>query len=265
MPSKGKATATQKGKATTKRRAEREPPATVEASESQNEAAPDIEEQGGASAPIPPPGASGQQVSEAIHLLTQLVAAQAQRQNAGPSDRSASTRARDFLTLNPPEFFGSKPDEDPQGFIDEMLRTLRLMHASETESVELASYRLCDVAILWYKNWMAARGENAPPPVWQEFVDAFIRHYLPPEVRRARADRFLNLKQGSMSAREYSMQFNSLARYAPAMVADMGDRIYKFVSGLGPHLFRDCSTASLQDGMDISRIQAHAQNLEERL
>ena len=91
--------------------------------------------------PVPPPATSGQQVTEAIHLLTQLVAAQAQRQNAGPSDRSASTRARDFMSLNPPKFFGSKPDEDPQGFIDEMLRTLQIIHASEIESVELASYR----------------------------------------------------------------------------------------------------------------------------
>ena len=67
-----------------------------------------------------------------------------------------------------------------------------------------------------------------------------------------------------MSAREYSMQFNSLARYASAIVADMGDRVHRFVSGLGPYLFKDCLTASLQDGMDISRIQAHAQNLEGR-
>ncbi|XP_059292320.1 uncharacterized protein LOC132045752 isoform X2 [Lycium ferocissimum] len=212
--------------------------------------------------PVPPPVTSGQQVTEAIHLLTQLVATQAQRQNVSSSDQSASTRARDFISLKPPEFFGSKPDEDPQGFIDEMLRTLKIIHASETESVELASYRLRDVAVLWYNNWVLSRGENAPLPIWQEFVDAFIRHYLPPEVRRARADRFLNLKQGSMSAREYSLQFNSLARYAPTMMADMGDRVHRFVSGLGPHLFKDCLTASLQAGMDIARIQAHAQNLE---
>ncbi|XP_060172507.1 uncharacterized protein LOC132603455 [Lycium barbarum] len=271
MPPKGKATAAQIGKTTTKMWVEREPPMNIEEGESHNEALsntssapPNVEGQGGAPAPIPPPVASGQQMIEAIHLLTQLVAVQPQRQNVSSSDQAASTKARDFMSLNPPKFFGSKPDEDPQGFIDEILRTLKIVHASETESVELASYRLRDVAVLWYNNWVLSRGENAPPPVWQEFVDAFNRHYLPPEVRRARADRFLNLRQGNMSAREYIMQFNSLARYTPAMVADMGDRVHRFVSGLGPHLFRDCLTASLQDGMDISRIQAHAQNLEGR-
>ncbi|XP_060183207.1 glycine-rich RNA-binding protein RZ1C-like [Lycium barbarum] len=48
------------------------------------------------------------------------------------------------------------------------------------------------------------------------------------------------------------------------MVIDMGDRVQQFVNGLGPHLIDDFLTDSLQKGMDISRIQAHAQNLEER-
>ncbi|XP_059301872.1 uncharacterized protein LOC132053785 [Lycium ferocissimum] len=44
----------------------------------------------------------------------------------------------------------------------------------------------------------------------------------------------------------------------------MGDRVHQFVSGLGPHLIKKCLTASLQEGMNISRIQAHAQNLKEQ-
>ena len=84
------------------------------------------------------------------------------------------------MSLNPLEIFGSKPDEDPQGFIDEMLRTLRIIHVSNTKSIELTSYRLRDVAVLWYNNWISSRKENAHPPVWQEFVDAFLHHYLTP-------------------------------------------------------------------------------------
>ncbi|XP_060185837.1 uncharacterized protein LOC132615291 [Lycium barbarum] len=144
-----------------------------------------------------------------------------------------------------------------------MLRTLWLIHASDIESMELGSYRLRDVTVHWYTVWMASQGANAPPPVWEEFVDAFLRHFLPLEVRQARADKFLNFRQGSMSALEYSLRFNSLARYASATVADMGDRVHRFVRGLGPHLMDRFLTASLQDNIDISRIQAHAQNLEE--
>ncbi|XP_059290031.1 uncharacterized protein LOC132043567 [Lycium ferocissimum] len=48
------------------------------------------------------------------------------------------------------------------------------------------------------------------------------------------------------------------------MVADMGNRMHQFVNGFGPHLIDDFLTASVQEGMDIPHIQAHAQNLEER-
>uniref|UniRef100_A0A1S3ZKP0 RNA-directed DNA polymerase homolog n=2 Tax=Nicotiana TaxID=4085 RepID=A0A1S3ZKP0_TOBAC len=67
-----------------------------------------------------------------------------------------------------------------------------------------------------------------------------------------------------MSVREYSMQFNSLARYAPTIVADMSDLVHQFVSGLRVHLINACITASLNQGMDISRIQSYAQDLEYR-
>ncbi|XP_059285809.1 DEAD-box ATP-dependent RNA helicase 3A, chloroplastic-like [Lycium ferocissimum] len=122
-------------------------------------------------APAPAPIAPDQDLRDAVQLLTQLVAAQAQRQGAGSSDRATSARARDFISLNPLEFFGSKPDEDPQGFIDEICSG----HGSR-----------------------------------------------------------------------YGRPGTPIAR------------------GLGPHLFKDCLTASLLEGMDISRIQAHAQNLEEQ-
>lgn len=55
--------------------------------------------------------------------------------------------------MDPPKFVGSNLDEDPHNFIDEIQRTLRVMHAFEIEDVELASYQLKDVAVTWYKTW----------------------------------------------------------------------------------------------------------------
>ncbi|XP_059290859.1 uncharacterized protein LOC132044383 [Lycium ferocissimum] len=137
------------------------------------------------------------------------------------------------------------------------------MHASDIESVELASYRLWDVAAVWYESWQESRGQNAPPAVWSEFTRAFLDHYLPAEVCRARADEFLLFRQNNMSVQEYSLKFNSLSRYTPTLVAEMEDRVHRFVTGLVPHLIKDCMTASLQGGMDIARIQAYDQNLED--
>ncbi|XP_070037157.1 uncharacterized protein [Nicotiana tomentosiformis] len=65
-----------------------------------------------------------------------------------------------------------------------------------------------------------------------------------------------------MSVREYSLRFDSLARYAPSIVATMRDRIHRFIAGLAPELTKACATAALQDNMGFSWIQAFAQNIE---
>ena len=85
-----------------------------------------------------------------------------------------------------------------------MQRTLRIIKASETESFELATYRLRDVAINWYEFWELSRGEGAPLVAWDEFVEAFQGHFLPPEMKRARVDRFLRMRQNGRSVREYT-------------------------------------------------------------
>ncbi|XP_070047123.1 uncharacterized protein [Nicotiana tomentosiformis] len=178
-----------------------------------------------------------------IQLLTRLVTAQAWRQEVGIGhvDRSVSTRVRDFINLDPPIFTRADPNEDPQVFIDRMQRTLRVMKVTATESVELAFYRLQDVAVNWYESWELSRGEDAPLAVWHEFTEAFIHHYLSPELKRARVD-----------------------RYAPTIVSKMEDPVHRFVMGLEPHFLNDCMSVTLQPGMDISRIQAYAQGVEER-
>ncbi|XP_070039753.1 uncharacterized protein [Nicotiana tomentosiformis] len=144
-----------------------------------------------------------------------------------------------------------------------MYRVLKVMHASVTEDVELASFRLRDVVVLWYEAWERSRRPDAPPAEWEDFSEAFLAHYLPREVREARLDQFLSLKQGDMSVRDYSHKFNSLAMYAPDIVRTMRARVHHYMDGLGDHLIRDCRVASLSDDVDISHIQAFAQTTEE--
>ena len=53
---------------------------------------------------------------------------------------------RDFTQMNPPTFYGSKVDEDPQEFIDEISKILLSMGCSTSEKDELDTYHLKDVA-----------------------------------------------------------------------------------------------------------------------
>ena len=62
------------------------------------------------------------------------------------------------------------------------------MHVGGIEAVELATYRLKGMAILWYEAWKQSKGIDAPPTTWKEFKEAFLDHYLPLEIWEARAD-----------------------------------------------------------------------------
>ena len=217
----------------------------------------------------PPINVVDQDLRNAVQLLTRIVAGQAQGQaipTAGPSgiDRAASLRTQDFLKMDPPTFTGSDLNEDPQDFIDQIQRALDVMHVTGRETVELAAYRFKGEAIYWYEDWKRSRGIDAPPATWKEFKEAFLDHYLPFEIRQARADQFLNLRQGNMSVREYSLRFNSLSRYAPNVVATMDDRVHQYVDRLDPYLVRDCTIVALNKDMDIARIQAFAQKMEDQ-
>ncbi|XP_070045894.1 uncharacterized protein [Nicotiana tomentosiformis] len=111
---------------------------------------------------VPPPNpASDSRVSDvdlrgAIQMLAQIVASQAQRSNVTPTSSSqpgdsTSSRVNRFLQLDPLVSTGTNPEEDPQDFVDEMHKTLRVMRATESEAVEFASYCLKEVAYSWFE------------------------------------------------------------------------------------------------------------------
>ncbi|KAJ8565662.1 hypothetical protein K7X08_008238 [Anisodus acutangulus] len=64
--------------------------------------------------------------------------------------------------------------------------------------------------------------------------------------------------------REIAQDFKTDLRYAATIIAEMTDRVHMFLTGLGPHLVNECTMAYLNSNMDIARIQAYAQNLEDR-
>ena len=60
-------------------------------------------------------------------------------------------------------FIGSKVEEDPNGFIEEVYKTVAIMGVCSIQKAELAAYQLKDFAQIWYEKWKDSRSEKVGP------------------------------------------------------------------------------------------------------
>ena len=63
------------------------------------------------------------------------------------------------MRLSPSTFTGSKIEEDPQGFVDEIEKIFRVMQATNVKRVKFAAYQLKDVAYQWHEEWDRDRSD----------------------------------------------------------------------------------------------------------
>ena len=67
---------------------------------------------------------------------------------------------------------------------------------------------------------------------WAEFHELFMGKYIPTTARYAKAQEFLELKQGAMTVMEYVARFTELARFADDYVATFAAKVRRFENGL---------------------------------
>ena len=98
---------------------------------------------------------------------------------------------------------------------------------------------------------------------WDIFKKAFLDRFFPRDIREAKVEEFINLRQRGISVHEYSLIFTELYKYAPCLVSNPRDEMSHFLMGFSKDLVEECCLAMLHDNMNISCLMVHAQQVEE--
>ena len=101
---------------------------------------------------------------------------------------------------------------------------------SDATRIRLAAFQLEGEAQVWW-NW-AKTYRDLEVMTWTEFHDLFMGKYFPDTARHAKAQEFLELKQGTMNVMEYVARFTKLARFADDYVATDMAKVRRFENGL---------------------------------
>lgn len=114
------------------------------------------------------------------------------------------------------------------------------MGVPSEEKVELVAYQLKGIVKIWYEQLVKERVQGVGQIERKEFKSAFLDRFFTLEPRKAKVQKFINLKQGNISVREYSIKFTRPSIYNPFMVADPRSRMSKFISNVSNLVSKEC-------------------------
>ena len=100
----------------------------------------------------------------------------------------------------------------------------------DTNRIRLAVFQLEGEAQVWW-NWTKT-SRDLEAMTLTEFQELFMGKYFPDTTRHAKAQEFLELKQGMMTMMEYVARFTELARFADDYVATDMAKVRSFENGL---------------------------------
>ena len=138
-----------------------------------------------------------------------------------------------FNKLKPPRFGGGTDPLAYEEWLRRMENLFEVMDCPENFKVRLATHQFEKEAEFWWGTVKPRAGE--PALTWEQLKTMMDAQYYPPDVKRAKEQEFLRLKQGQMSVIEYAAKFNELSRFAPNQVATEEMKMDHFEQGLkGP-------------------------------
>ena len=112
--------------------------------------------------------------------------------------------------------------------IEKVLEAMEI--TSDATRIRLAAFQLEGEAQVWWK-W-ARNSRDLKAMTWAEFQELFMGKYFSDTARHAKAQEFLELKQGTMTVMDYVARFTELACFADDYVATDMAKVRRFEDGL---------------------------------
>ena len=101
---------------------------------------------------------------------------------------------------------------------------------SDAIKIRLAAFQLEGESQVWW-DWVKTL-RDLEAMTWVEFHELFMSKYFLATARHAKAQEFLELKQGTMTVMEYVAKFTELAHFTDDYVATDMAKVRKFEDGL---------------------------------
>ena len=134
--------------------------------------------------------------------------------------------------------------------IEKVLKAMDI--TSDATRIRLAAFQLEGEAQVWWK-W-ARTSRDLEAMTWAEFQELFMGKYFPDTARHAKAQEFLELKQGVMTMMDYVARFTELARFADDYVATDIAKVRRFENGMKLSIRARIVGLRLQDMDSMVRI-----------
>ena len=112
--------------------------------------------------------------------------------------------------------------------VEKVLEAMEI--ASYMTRIRLAAFQLEGEAQVWW-NW-AKTSRDLEEMTWAEFHDIFMGKYFSDIAHHAKAQEFLELKQGTMTMMEYVARFTELACFSVDYVATDMAKVRRFKNRL---------------------------------
>ena len=156
------------------------------------------------------------------------VAAAAIAQASIAGSQGGPSNLQRFRAHHPPTFKGGGDPMVADHWFMQIENVLEAMEiTSDTTRIRLAAFQLEGEAQVWWR-W-ARTSRDLEVMTWAEFQELFMGKYFP-EI--AKAQEFLELKQGAMTVMDYVTRFTELARFVDDYVAINLAKVRRFENGL---------------------------------